>query len=40
MERKKCMRQPHGGGRMEGKKQGIAMHCTEMNGVRNACGMM
>ena len=38
MEEKECMRQLHGGGRMEEKD--IAMHCTGMKGVRSACGMM
>ena len=40
METKLNIRQLHGGGGMEEKKQDIAMHCTEMNRVRSACGMM
>ena len=40
METKRNIRQPHGGGRMEEKKSGIAMHCTEMNEVRSACSIM
>ena len=35
MEKKENMMQPHGGGRMEERKD-IAMHCTEMNEVRSA----